>query len=886
MKLRAIGALAALVLLGACQHGAGRTHGRAATALEFLEGQLPARQTVAIGYIGNPSEKLGQTVKLFKDLSKPGDKQIEEMTKWLGSFGFDPTQTEGWRSIGVDIDAGIGIGFLLEPIRLVVALKAKDLEKLLPALDALIDKPVVTYSAPGKGQRQLLLDGKARANLYRQGDFILFVGAETPDKKGMEPGPWQGPAKADESIGASPLHRRLLPAQNPEALAFLYMEPIARKWEADTGLKKGELERYVRSLVWSYDSRGINGWRLLLGDKLQTGLAGIFGPSRPPSKAADRVLNPDHIQVRLRLDLSTLFDGLLALLPDFEDQKEAAKMAEARAKLGEAQGIAMVMGNTLGISWPDFSAGINGEILLSYPKASLSTDWKKIRPSDLLLILGADSAKASAKVFGALSGFLISKGATELQIEGQRALRLPLPRPIPGLSPTAIQVQDSIVIGASEEAVASFLKTSPTRKGQSGLKKATVVYGLDADLKDFAKRLIPKLEAQLKAATKAVQDLANTIDGAEKSQATEKAVEKPSGPSEIQTLLLPYADLSTALHLNEDELYSMRQGVNLPIVPLLAAIGIPNFIQQQCKAKQAEAKSNLRLIHRAQAHYDAEFDQWGSWDQIGVLENIEANRYTYCSGPVEGDDPGGPAPASKDWQCIPCKGPQCKGVTPERAKAACAAQDAHIDPGKTFIACAVANLNSSPEDLDVWITTHTGAVYHPVKDCGAKVSSPLRPVRLTPALKAKRKSDCLEQQSKVKADLSQLAELQEAYRKEHDDYASLRQLNLKPTTRAPYYFCIEANDCMHCNEKGCSFKNAPPSDVHVVWERGGSTPGWSHGTCVAQGAKVSPAGSKDDHFKACAVGHADPDWRYDLWTISSSKPSPSHWRDDCQSQEE
>ncbi|MBM66344.1 MAG: hypothetical protein CMH55_08940 [Myxococcales bacterium] len=730
MTRQAIGALAALVLSTACQHGAGRVHGRSATTLEFLEGQLPARHTAAIGYLGNPSEKLGEGVKLFRDLSKPGDKNREDMTKWLARFGFDPTETEGWRSIGVDIDAGIGIGFLLEPVRLVVALKAKDLDKLLPALDALIDQPVVTYSAPGKGQRQLLLDGKARANLYQQGDFILFVAAESPDQKGMHPGPWKALTSPGERLAASPEHSRLRPSQKPEALGLLYMGPIARKWEADTGLKQGEMERYVRAMSWSYDSQGMNGWRLLLGDKLKTGLGGIFGPARLPSQAADRVLNRDHIQIRLRLNLSTLFDGLLALIPDFVDAKEAAKMAETRAKLGEAQGLAMVMGNTLGLAWPEFSAGINGELLLTYPKSSLSTDWKTMSPADLLLILGADGDEASAKVFRALRGFFISKGAKEGPIEGQQALRLPLPRPMPGLSPTVIQTQDGIIIGASEEAVGRFLKTQSAKPGQSGLKEATLIYGLEADLKDFAKRLIPKLEAELQATANALSDLADAMEGTQTDETTEPAQEKPSGSSDMQRRLLPYADLSSALHLNEDELYSMRRGVNLPIVPLIAAIGIPNFIQQQCRAKQAEAKVNLRRLYQAQSVFRSEHDQWGSWDQLGLEQTFEANRYTYCSGPIEGDDPGGPSRTSKEGQCLPCRGPQCKGVTQERAKAVCAAHNAHIDlDQKTFIACAVADLNSSGEDLDVWIMNHEGRLYHPATDCGGRVSTPLRPVR-------------------------------------------------------------------------------------------------------------------------------------------------------------
>jgi type IV pilus assembly protein PilA len=48
------------------------------------------------------------------------------------------------------------------------------------------------------------------------------------------------------------------------------------------------------------------------------------------------------------------------------------------------------------------------------------------------------------------------------------------------------------------------------------------------------------------------------------------------------------------------------------IIGILAAIAIPNFMNYQCKAKQAEAKTLLGNVRVAQEAYNAEHDTYGS----------------------------------------------------------------------------------------------------------------------------------------------------------------------------------------------------------------------------------------------------------------------------------
>ena len=73
--------------------------------------------------------------------------------------------------------------------------------------------------------------------------------------------------------------------------------------------------------------------------------------------------------------------------------------------------------------------------------------------------------------------------------------------------------------------------------------------------------------------------------------------------------------------------------VYVPVVGILAAIAIPNFIRYTARSKQSECKSNLKAAFFAQKSYFAEKDAWGeSAQEIGfTVEN--RNRYAYRIGP-------------------------------------------------------------------------------------------------------------------------------------------------------------------------------------------------------------------------------------------------------------
>ncbi len=67
----------------------------------------------------------------------------------------------------------------------------------------------------------------------------------------------------------------------------------------------------------------------------------------------------------------------------------------------------------------------------------------------------------------------------------------------------------------------------------------------------------------------------------------------------------------------------------IAIIGILAAIAIPNFLNYQCKARQAEAKTNLGSIRTAEEAYYAEFSTYSITPAKIGFATKGGSKYTY-----------------------------------------------------------------------------------------------------------------------------------------------------------------------------------------------------------------------------------------------------------------
>ena len=124
------------------------------------------------------------------------------------------------------------------------------------------------------------------------------------------------------------------------------------------------------------------------------------------------------------------------------------------------------------------------------------------------------------------------------------------------------------------------------------------------------------------------------------------------------------------------------------VVPVLAAIAIPNFIKYQARAKQAEAKTTLQSLHAA--YRTAQMERGDPPEDLEALGFVppEKRRYAYFyANEVVQPKEGGP-------YALPSEGPEL---------------------GDEVIAVAVGNIDSDPT-LDVWTIDTEGQAQNVVND--------------------------------------------------------------------------------------------------------------------------------------------------------------------------
>ncbi|MFC1609577.1 type IV pilin protein [Myxococcota bacterium] len=141
--------------------------------------------------------------------------------------------------------------------------------------------------------------------------------------------------------------------------------------------------------------------------------------------------------------------------------------------------------------------------------------------------------------------------------------------------------------------------------------------------------------------------------------------------------------------------------MNVAVIGILAAIAIPNFLKFQARAKQSEAKSNLKAVFTALKAYYAEHGRYcTTFKECGfVLE--PGTRFLYQMG--EQEVVGGDLAESYPLLRM-------------RARAVLAELDiTPVAKKKRFLVAAVGNVDSDA-DLDVWTIDDENNLLNPQND--------------------------------------------------------------------------------------------------------------------------------------------------------------------------
>ncbi|HVO29740.1 MAG TPA: hypothetical protein VMV18_03355 [bacterium] len=166
--------------------------------------------------------------------------------------------------------------------------------------------------------------------------------------------------------------------------------------------------------------------------------------------------------------------------------------------------------------------------------------------------------------------------------------------------------------------------------------------------------------------------------------------------------------------------------VLVPIIGILAAIAIPNFLRFQCKSKEAEAKTELRGLFTAEKSFYAEYDTYTT--DLVALHWAPDGRPRYVYGfarPGPGTrlaiDDYDESRADTTKSAVTAQGFSTEQMRDSGGAALTAAdlpQDTTAEKER-FLAGAVGDPSpDSTRTLDVWEIDDNRILTHVSNDCG------------------------------------------------------------------------------------------------------------------------------------------------------------------------
>ena len=150
------------------------------------------------------------------------------------------------------------------------------------------------------------------------------------------------------------------------------------------------------------------------------------------------------------------------------------------------------------------------------------------------------------------------------------------------------------------------------------------------------------------------------------------------------------------------------------IIGILAAIAIPNFLADQARSRQAEARTNLGAVFVSEVAFFGEFNRYSNFASIGYTLAGTGNRYTYRSPNAAGNGGTGGAQGTDLFHTGAGSNPAGGTADAEGPQATGAALPVGVTPG-SFTATASGNVDGDAT-VDHWYVNDVKTIFNDRND--------------------------------------------------------------------------------------------------------------------------------------------------------------------------
>ncbi len=509
---------------------------------------LPAEGSIIVTGLEDPLpliQKFYEIAKSFPDF--PQESLDPEKRK--AKLGFDPLTEEGWRSVGLDIKAGlslVGNPFSLEAGVPLMLFKVLDKEKALKLLRTKTGEEAKLSDE--RKQSALLSLGEEQLLLGQMGPYTLLFPLLNPDQLPKQRKEFEAfLSQSGPRLSEAPLFRKALEGRAGTFFGFLDIDALVKlllKREAINSEFEADFKFYSQRFPGLGLQR--SGLRILASQEGLSALRKMFVPPKKAPSFSKHIPARGWAALRFSVNIKQFFTGLGELYPPSQE------ISKGNFLLGSN-----LLPMMLGVSYAELASAFSGHAVLAL---RLPKDLKGGAPrvEDTLLMLGLGAPKKSAQLLDSL-----------------------LERTGPQLS--GLQAQEFELVG--------YKGKQFSLEGQQFyllLGEEILYASLSKELLKLALENREPLNAQAAEAMDGAHFLAEVVDIA----AVETLLKATGGAPDLSQFWKESHFVLSA-QIDTEGIFLEAQGGDLEVGALfgaLSAVAIPAFLKYERRTKEAEAQ--------------------------------------------------------------------------------------------------------------------------------------------------------------------------------------------------------------------------------------------------------------------------------------------------------